>query len=91
MGRVTGLMVTECLLLISKFPLFFSLSACYLFRILTLAYYCIVTGRLKTGIEEPEWTFIARQRFGKQALAEMNTHAAKELHFLSNGEVKAPL
>jgi hypothetical protein len=48
-----------------------------------------VTRRLKAGIAEPEWTFIARKRFGKQVPVEMNTHATREeLSFLSNGEVK---
>jgi hypothetical protein len=40
---------------------------------------------------EPEETFIARQRFGKQVPAEMNTHTTiEELPFLCNGEGNTP-
>jgi hypothetical protein len=91
MGRVTGLKVTEFLLSVVKFPSLFS-SGYYLFRILTLTHYYIVTGRLKAEIEEPEWTFVARQRFGKQVPAEMNTHGMiEELPCLFNGDVNATL
>jgi hypothetical protein len=51
----------------------------------------IVTRRLKAGIAEPEYTFIARKRLGKQVPAEMNMHATVELPFLCSGEVNTPL
>jgi hypothetical protein len=38
----------------------------------------IVTWRLKAGIAEPKWTFIARQRLGKQAPTATNKQATIE-------------
>jgi hypothetical protein len=40
---------------------------------------CIVIWRLKTGIVEPEETFIARQRLGKHVSGAMNTQATMEV------------
>jgi hypothetical protein len=52
----------------------------------------IVAGRLKAGIEEQEWTFIAKQRLGKEVPSEMNKHATiEELPFICNGEVNTSL
>jgi hypothetical protein len=47
---------------------------------------------MKAGIAEPERTFIARQRLGKQFPAEMNMYSTmEELPFLCNGGVNMPL
>jgi hypothetical protein len=47
---------------------------------------------LESRKAEPEQTFIARQRLGKQVPAEINTHATiEELLFSYNGDVNTPL
>jgi hypothetical protein len=52
--------------------------------------YCDMTP--EAGIAEPEKTYIARQRLGKQFPAEMNTQSTIEKPlFLCNGEVITPL